>query len=75
MRSSISSEKFVEGPDSKGELGLIVRCMVFGGECQTFSECEQLVDSTCSREHERGRIQDDVVAHPVRVGVGDETVV
>jgi hypothetical protein len=75
LRCSISSEKFVEGPDAKGELGLIVRCMVFDGECQTFCECELLVESTYSREHERGRIQDDVVAHPVRVRVGDETVV
>ena len=34
-----------------------------------------MVKSTGAREDERGRVQDDVVAHPVRVGVGNKAVV
>ena len=34
-----------------------------------------MVKSTGAGENKRGRVKDDVVAHPVRVGVRDETVV
>jgi hypothetical protein len=47
----------------------------FGGDDETFGEGKQLVESTGARENERGWVQDDVVAHPVRVGVGNKAVV
>ena len=43
--------------------------------CEAFGECDKLVESTRPRENEWGGVQYDVVAHAVRVGVRDETVV
>ena len=43
--------------------------------CEAFGECDKLVESTRPRENEWGGIQYDVVAHAVRVGVRDETVI
>ena len=57
------------------ELGLVVRSVGFGGDGEAFGEGKELVKSTGPRENERGRVQDDVVAHPVRVGVGNKAVV
>ncbi len=34
-----------------------------------------MVESTSPKENERGRIWDNIIAHPIRVGVGDEIVV
>ena len=43
--------------------------------CEAFGECDKLVESTRPRENEWGGVQYDVVAHAVRIGVRDETVV
>ena len=43
--------------------------------CEAFGECDKLVESTRPRENEWGGVKNDVVAHAVRAGVRDETVV
>jgi hypothetical protein len=58
-----------------GELGLVVGRVGFGCNGEAFSEGQQLIESTGARENERGRVQNDVVAHPVRVGVGNKAVI
>ncbi len=75
MSSGIRSEKLVQRSDTLRELGLVVRCVGFGCDGETFGEGKQLVKSTGARENKRGRVQDDIVAHPVRVGVGNKAVV
>ena len=42
---------------------------------ESFGECEKLVESARPREYEWGGVEYDVVAHAVRVGVRDETVI
>ena len=42
---------------------------------KALGDCEKLVESARPREDEWGGVEYDVVAHPVRVGVRDETVV
>ena len=42
---------------------------------EAFGECEKLIKSARPRENEWGGVKNDVVAHTVRVGVRDETVV
>ncbi len=34
-----------------------------------------MIESTGARENERGRVQNDVVTHPVRVGVRNKAVI
>ncbi len=75
MSGGISSEKLVQRSDTLRELGLVVRCVGFGCDGETFGEGKQLVKSTGARENERSRVQYDVVAHTVRVGVRNKAVV
>ena len=75
MSGGISGKKLVQRSYTLRELGLVVRCVGFGGDGEAFGEGKELVKSTGARENERGRVQDDVVAHPVRVGVGNKAVV
>ena len=42
---------------------------------EALGDCEKLIESARPREYEWGGVEYDVVAHPVRVGVRDETVV
>jgi hypothetical protein len=55
-------------------------CLVFDGvafssDSEAFRQGEQLIKSTCTREHERGGVEYNVVGHAVRIGIGDETVI
>ena len=52
-----------------------MRGVAFCSYGKAFCESKQLVESTSAREYERGWVKDDVVRYPVRVRVGDETVV
>jgi hypothetical protein len=47
----------------------------FGSEGKAFGESQQLVESNGAQEYEKGWVKDDVVRYPVRIRVGDETVV
>jgi hypothetical protein len=65
----------VQRSDTLRESGLVVGRVGFGCDGEAFSEGKQLIESTGARENERGRVQNDVVAHPVRVGVRNKAVI
>ncbi len=75
MSGGISSEKLVQRSDTLRELGLVVRRVGFGCDGETFGEGKQLVKSSGARENERSRVQYDVVANPVSVGVRNKAVI